>query len=302
MMVVTWPQEDAGHEVINWISLIGLYVVLNLMIAVVCIYYASTVIQILRDIPERRDSLARREAYSLFWALVIVCGVANITCLVIYFIFVNIVFMSEISMAPMLIILLVEVISIWIIVKDFKMSDSFFCCSNRHLLRIIHTLAICHILWFLHRVGCGLMISLFFIALAPAQTLAAIAMIFSVIVLTVIYVAFHFYHFRSVQCCTKHSCKIVLKCFVAFIVYFSLIGGSIFLLTIFAKLTKNGFASSVLGSVILSFVALAVIFTIVYLIKRHLKKSFSGTTPSDMPRGTGRIQVTASENAPLIAT
>ena len=176
-------------------------------------------------------------------------------------------------------------ISIWIIIKDFKVRDSVCCFTNRYVLRAIHTLAICHILWFLHRVGCSLLVAIFFIALAPAQTLAAISLIYFVIFCTILYVAFNIYYINKIRCCTRQSCKIGCKLFILFVLYLCILGSLICLTLLFNQLAENGLTSSGLGSVVLSLVAPTIVFIITLKLKHHLEKYF--TAGSDVKSDDG---------------
>ena len=118
---------------------------------------------------KKRASINQLDEF--YWAAVIVFAALNTFCFGIYYV-------SEHSRDTlnllygwilMPVIFLLEVIFIWIFIQDFKIKDSICCCSNRYVLRGIHALAICHILWFLHRVGCSMVVAILFVALAPAQ-------------------------------------------------------------------------------------------------------------------------------------
>ena len=117
---------------------------------------------------------------SFYWATVIVCGTINISCSVISFHSGDNEFFMEIAIA---LFFVVEVVSVWIIVADFKTSNSRF---GTYVLRAVYTLATCHILWFIHRVTLNLIVAMYYIAVAPVQTLAAITLIYSVILCTIV--------------------------------------------------------------------------------------------------------------------
>lgn len=162
---------------LNWIiTIVGIYSVPRFLRQ--CVSYCKNSTNVITT-----KELILNEFY---WDTVMVCASINILCTVVYFLsdyistFFDLYF--GIFILPLMFItFIIEVTFIWISVKDFKISDSVCLFSNRYVMRAIHTLAICHILWFLHRIGCNLLVAIFFIALAPAQTLAAISSIYFII-------------------------------------------------------------------------------------------------------------------------
>lgn len=227
------------------------------------------------------NSLSTKEVSELYWATVAVCAVINVICTVLTYLYFFHACGSEYCstqvstilacILPLKVVLFaIEVPLIWILVKDFKISDSFFCCSNRYLLQAVHTLAVCHILWFLHRAGCSLLVAIFFVALAPTQTLAAITLMYFVIFSTILYLAFNFHYVRNMRCSRK-SFRLVCKLFVIFLFYFFVVGFLLLLTLLFNTLAANGLASSGLGKVILSLVAPTIVFVITLQLKKHLE-------------------------------
>ena len=206
---------------------------------------------------------------SFYWATVIVCGTINISCAVISFVYSIDSFLF--SATPLFFI--VEVIAVWIIVKDFKTSNS---KCGTYVLRAVYTLATCHILWFIHRVTLNLIVAMYFIAVAPVQTLAAITLVYSVIFCTIVYVAYNLHCFKLIQsnCCTKRGCKMSCKLFVIFLVYCGTVGILICFTLIFNEMVHKGLTSSGLGSVLLSLVAPTIVFIITLSLKGHVKKWF----------------------------
>ena len=258
-----------------------LYYALNFAIAIVGIYSVPKLLQQSVSFCQKNsNSLTITELNALYWATVLVCATINIVCTVVfhsskYIIKENdYIWLYYIIFPLKIVIFFFEVISIWIIIKNFKVRDSICCFTNHYVLRAIHTLAICHILWFLHRVGCSLLVAIFFIALAPAQTLAAIFLIYFVIFCTILYVAFNLYYFNKMRCCTKQSCKTSCKLFTLFILYSCIVGSLLCLTLLFSQLAENGLTSSGLGSVVLSLVAPTIVFIITLRLKHHLEKYF----------------------------
>ena len=192
-----------------------------------------------------KDTLSALQ--EIYWAAVIVCAIVNSVCFAFDFSPNIDMYYSILLKLPLLLLLLIiEPISICILIKDFKIKDSICCCSNRHVLRAVHTLALSHILWFLHRIGCSLIVAMFFTALAPAQTLAVLSLMYFVIIATVLYVA-SILHFVK----TKSVCKLV----ASLMLYCCIVGCLVCITLLFNKLAENGLTSAGLGSVILSLVA-----------------------------------------------
>ena len=261
------------------IMLVTLFCTLNFAFAIVAIYSISKLLkQSVFYCKRNSDLFTTKELDSVYWATVLVCAIINIVCTVVTHCELG--FGTVLQLPLKFLIFLIEIISIWF--KDFKIRDSICCFTNRYVLRAIHTLAICHILWFLHRVGCSLLVAIFFIALAPAQTLAAISLIYFVILCTIAYVAFNIHFINKMRCCTKQSCKIGCKLFTLFLLYTCIIGAVVSLTFIFNQLAKNGLTSSGLGSVVLSLVAPTIVFIITLQIKQYFMKHFSAANGSKL--------------------
>ena len=169
-------------------------------------------------------------------------------------------------------IFFIEVILIWVIARNFVENTVVLGYSNRYLMRALHTLAMCQILWFLHRIGISFLVAAYFVALAPAQTLAAISLIYFVIIWTVIYVTMNLHYIKKIK---KRSCILICKLIVLFLLYFAVVIILIFLTIMFNKLGKNGLTSSGLGSVIISLLAPTIVFIITLKLKKLFDKYFA---------------------------
>ena len=282
-LIVSYNQRFSNeYSIIDFEPFI-LFFTMNLAISIVGIYFIPEILRRSVSYCEKNsNSLTTKEFSELYWATVMVCAVINSVC-TIYAPILSVNHTAALSnwqpyyLYNYIIIFVIEVVSIWVSIKDFKITrHSVFFFSDRSVVRIIHTLAICHILWFIHRVGCSLLVAVFFIALAPAQTLAAISLVYFVIFWTIIYMTFNIHYIR--KCCKKSSCGLICKLFVMFVLYLLV---AIFLITLtllFNELGKNGLTSSGLGSVVLSLVAPTIVFIITLKLKQHLKTYF--TVPS----------------------
>lgn len=274
------------------------YIFINVFIALTGICQMPKVLNEIKSLKQRNPNLAN-EIDTLYWATVTVCAAVNVLCTYFYFYDVR-KFYSEYSaflyneyhesdgnyfieivyfFIFMVLIFMFEVTGVWIIIKDFKMSTSICLYFIR---RAIHTLAICHILWFLHRVSCNLLVAIAFIALAPAQTLATIILLYSAMAFTVLYLTYNLIHVQRMKCSVKHVCKMAVRLFVAFLFYWCLFGLTLFLTIFFSELSNNGLTASGLGSVILSFVAPTVVFFITLRLKRILEKRLASSKLIDL--------------------
>ena len=255
---------------------ISIYCALNLAITIIGIYSIQKLMKESVSYYKRRksDLFTTKELDSVYWATVLVCAIINIVCTVLEYRNFNIA-LAVYGLPIKFVIFLIEIISIWI---NMKIRDSICCFTNRYVLRIIHTLAICSILWFLHRVVCSLLVAIFFIALAPAQTLAVISLIYFVILCTIAYVSFNIHFINKMRCCTQRSCKIGCKLFILFMLFICVIDFFVCLTLIFNYLADNGLTSSGLGSVVLSLVAPTIVFVITLQLKQYLLKHFKYTS------------------------
>ncbi len=267
---------------------------LNILIAIIGIYCLNLTITEYESYQHINSS---RRIYSIYWASVIIAGVINIACLV-----VDIVQIREVAfikfMAP---IFLIESVAVFIVLKKFRISSCVCgCCSRPLVMRLVHTLAICHLLWFLHRVGSGLIVATFFIALAPGQTIAALSLMYLVILVSIVYVTCCIYSLQN----RRMNCKMVCKLFLLTITYLCLVCLAICFTLIYIAFAENGLTSSTIGSILLSFIPPMAIFFIGVVIKRQLKVNNilgSESVASESPESDKRDEATIlNERTPLV--
>ena len=143
------------------------------------------------------------------------------------------------------------------------------------------------------------MVAAIFIALAPAQTIAALSLMYLVILVSTVYVACCIY---TLQDCQK-KCKMVCKLSLLTVTYLCLVVLAICFTLIYIDFSKNGLTPSTVGSVLLSlFPAMTVLF-ISIAIERQLKQiNFLGSGENES--GTSESQVTngtsSNERTPLV--
>ncbi len=161
---------------------------------------------------------------------------------------------------------LIEIVAIHIITKKSMPQTKL--CS-----RILLNFGICNIVWIFHRVGNCCIVSLYFIAIAPAQTLAAITLCLSSVMMLVVatammlHVCYSGCYIKKKRCIT--TCKIILllilfTCVVTVIVSFSLI---------FVDLTQHGLTGSDMGSILLSLIIPILTLIVGLVVKKELKKN-----------------------------
>ncbi len=204
----------------------------------------------------------------------------------------------------MVLLFLVETVAVFIVAKKVRISSCVCCCCSRPLvMRLVHTLAICHLLWFLHRVGLGFIVAAFFIALAPGQTIAALSLMYLVIQVSTVYVAFCIYSIQN----RRKKCKMVCKFFLLTITYLCLVGLAIVFTLIYIDLSKHGLTSSTIGSVLLSLIPPMAVFFIGIAIMRQLKEinilgsgemESSDSVASDSSEYDDQIKI--DEHTPLV--
>lgn len=295
MLVHKWLTKNDE----NTHLLLGSVYVLNLVIAIVGVCSTPKILLQLRFYCESNTSV-KKMVNQLYSAVVIVCATINFLCTVFYFSNHNDMLLHYVLL--MFLVFIFEVIAIWIIVKDFKISNLPCCLSNRFAMRTIHTLALCHILWFLHRVGCNLLVAVFFIVLAPAQTVAAITLIYSVVVCTIFCTAYNFHHLSEIKCLSYKSWLIpILKIFLSLLLYCSFVSLIILFNHLYDQFAIYGLTSSGLGSIILSLVAPTIVFLITLKLKKKFEKMFKSAYVSHddiTVENTDKNDTT--ENTPLL--
>ena len=178
-------------------------------------------------------------------------------------------------------------IIIWMYIKKFKPASIQLCCcqlKNQFVLKGVHTIAISLIFRLVHRIVFNLVVAIPYIAVAPAQVLAFIALIYSAVIFTLLYLHYIFLITTSSGCCRRGSCGKCSKSLWLLIAALLLYTGVLIVLTLFTvyffMLASNGLASSGLGSVLLSFTPPAIVFllTLKFKSKAGVPENSAGNT------------------------
>ena len=257
--VIKYTISASDHSIIAIVMMISL----NMLIMLIGLYViqqafaTNTVSKLLESWLESTETMT-----ILFWTTSVVLFVVNLTCLIVDFItspFVS----SYVMRVPLIgFFTLSEICTIHVITKKYRANSNL--CS-----RIVHNYATCNILWFAHRVGNCFIVSIYFIALAPSQTIAAITLCISAIVMYITVIAV------GVRLCYSKNCITVLKLLGLVI---TLIFALVFLITftlIFVDLIQHGLSASDMGSVILSLAIPSLMLLVSFGVKRYLKDSSS---------------------------
>ena len=170
-------------------------------------------------------------------------------------------------------VLEIIVIAIWISTKSLPSTS-----------KLHHTFAFSQIFLFIHFVGCNLMVAVPFIAVSPAQTLAAIVLFYSVLVGTILYIYYMMMLDRGICFC----CQML----VAFVFFCGMIQFLTLLVLYFNELVQNGLTFSGLGSLLLS-------FTLPFLVV-FLTLKFQSLSDDARNKDNRNVNNDLTENTPLI--
>lgn len=127
----------------------------------------------------------------------------------------------------------------------------------RCLRWLAHSLACCHILWFIHRLATDVIMSIMSFILAPAQTLGILTLILSTVACAIIFVAYMVHKGISGGGCNRRTSLPVLSAILIGITTC----GLVFIFTLlFIALVDNGLKSTGIGGFILSLLPPSIIF------------------------------------------
>ena len=242
----------------------------------------------------------------LFWSTFVVLFVVNVSCFItemsIYSINVDdhlysddprpghtytfIDFYTFINIPLICLFTLFEICTITVLTKNVTISPCILCISQSTVVKAIQVYAICNILWFAHRVGNCFIVSIYFIAIAPSQTIAVVTLCLSGIILFIISIASaaHLYYSTNIH----NKCMKILKILIIMFILFSVIITLISFTLIFVDLTQHGLSASNMGSIILSLAIPSVMFVVSLAVKRQLKKD---TSSNEQERASGYQQL-----------
>ena len=229
----------------------------------------------------------------LFWSTCFVFYIINITCFVIEIIFLKKYLMINVFALfvyiPPFMFMFIELSSLLCCLKKPIFITSRICCvSDPWFIKLVYSLAICNMFWFAHRVGNCFVVSMYFIAMFPAPTIAIITLLLSFIVLLIAAISgvAHTCISSNSKCCEK-LCKtlmliIIIVCLVCFIFFFTLI---------FVMFTLHGLSAASLGPIILSITIPLVMLLVSVIFKRYFSEvSSSGNNDRSINEEQGNIE------------
>lgn len=138
----------------------------------------------------------------------------------------------------------------------------------------LHSCAYCNIVWFVHRVGNCFLVSVYFIAVAPAQTFAAITLCLSFLFMFLVFASIGLQTIITMKESArtnytdlwKSLCKGLFIIFILILV----IAVLIFFTLIFMDLAQHGMSSSTFGSAILTFFISFIVLLVSLVVKNQM--------------------------------
>ena len=175
----------------------------------------------------------------------------------------------------------------------------------------MHALALCQIIWFVHRLATDAILSVIAFIIAPAQTLGLITLLFFIVVCAILFVSSLFQKFQA--CCTCSSCtcerSTLPTIFCLFLVATCTVGLIFTITFLFISLVDNSLQSAGMGGFVLSLtpptaVCLCVNRKIAVNLNRRVLTSNSTTGSPNMNEAdtpaNGNVNNQADEITPLI--
>ena len=277
------------------------------------------------------QTMATTYRYSLYWGTAYTLGmcIAMNTILSVYFPAVSIdpstlrsqqgtkwalsLFVIQMLLFPLLELCLVAWAS-----KDFtaptpKLLANVFCCCLwfnpcKCHSRMIHILALIHIVWFVQTILVpSAIVAVFFLILQPAQTIGMISLVVSCILCAITFSSVIVYAHKTFRGLATEVCVKSLVLIVALFLIFSII---ITTLLLYSELIQNGLGTAGIGGVLVALIPSAALSILGFMIRRKLL----GTTGSPLllqeqqpllsgAQATGDAAIEMSdENTPLLGT
>ena len=191
--------------------------------------------------------------------------------------------------------LLIEVcVIVFYFSKHIKLNTYLCSLSKPLFIRAVNSILLATIMCFIHRVWNIFFVSIYFIAVAPAPTLATIALCISVTLIVILAIAS-----ISHTCCYSDSknCAKILRILLLLLMISSLTSMLVFLTLIFVVFTINGLSATSIGSIILSLTIPLIMFCISLFAKRYLEEARSSESKDSLPINDHQD---SRENHPLL--
>ena len=209
-----------------------------------------------------------------------------------------------------------------VLIVTLEMAVSCFStCKDGHgCSKAIHALALCQVMWFMHRLITVTVISIIEFVKAPAQALSTVTLLLSTIVCAILFLSF-----LIKQCQSDCSCKPRCSCkrdtlpaiCCTFLIALCTIGLIITVTLMFIALVENGLQSAGIGGFIISLIPTTTIFVIglyvsrkkaindIYhdvVLPRRITNSSDDTNEIDIPSLDGDFMTQSNEYTQFVQT
>ena len=190
----------------------------------------------------------------------------------------------------------------------------FYTCKYSDEWKIMHALALCQIIWFVHRLATDAILSVIAFIIAPAQTLGLITLLLFTVICAILFVSSLFQKFQACCSCSSCTCErsTLPTIFCLFLIATCTVGLVFTITLLFISLVDNGLQSAGMGGFVLSLIPPTAVFVIGLCVNRKIAVNFyrrvltsSSTIGSpnmneaDTP-ANGNVNNQADETTPLI--
>ena len=251
----------------NETCILALFVILNLLFLTFTAFYSKSIAQLITE-----RAYLKKIVEKYYWSTVALFGLLNS----LWFSFNILLEFDEFCVIIIIIIVLFIVVPINAclatrhitipvpgICKIICCCCCFRCCSKKCMSRLIHTLSLSHILWFIHRLISTSIVVICYFVVAPAQVLAVVSLFFSSIICIILFSSVIF-----------SSCACSCKCFVRFIglvlLLLQTLAVIIFFTLFYINLADSGLESDGIGGIFLSLIPPATFFIVGLIAERRL--------------------------------
>ena len=177
--------------------------------------------------------------------------------------------------SPYLIYLLLKLILVLLIfIIDISVSCFNTCKYGCECSKAMHALALCQIIWFVHRLATDAIISIIEFVIAPAQTLGMVTLLLSTVVCAILFVSALLKKCQAGCNCKSCSCTESGTSFISticctFLIAICTVGFIITVTLLFIALVNNGLQSAGIGGFILSLIPPTAVFVIGLCVSRE---------------------------------
>ena len=276
------PQESVDNYDLHYISLSGIGVSAHFFIMLFGLYALNLTTITTEHVFKKIESLlAFKIIRTLILSTFTTLAAINISFLICEFYYATKIIEVFFFSFFIYFLLLIEVcVIIFYFSKRIKLTTYLCSISKPLFVRAINSILLSTVMWFCHRLWNMFLVSIYFIAVAPASTLATIALCISVTLIVILAIAS-----ISHTCCYSDSknCAKILKTILLLLMISSLTSVLVFLTIIFITFTLNGLSATDIGSIILSLTIPLVMFVISLFIKRYLDEARSSDSGDSLP-------------------